>query len=238
MHFQHTPACLALPASSWFVGLDLGQMQDPTAVAVLERKARPPAPPVLNIQFLKRWELGTPYPQIIADVAALLNRTEHKNASARPLRGSALGLDATGVGRAIVDLFKAARPPCRLYPVTITAGNAATADSGEWHIPKKDLVAVVNAALQTKRLLWDPRLPYDAVLTKELRDFQTRITPAGNEQFGAWREGQHDDLLLAVAIATWLAERTGPEVTTRPFALGGMANVMPGALGGGSGFRF
>jgi hypothetical protein len=34
-----------------------------------------------------------------------------------------------------------------------------------------------------------------------------KITPATNEVFGAWREGQHDDLVLAVAIAVWQAER-------------------------------
>ena len=234
MHYQHPSA--GAPPSSWFVGLDLGQMQDPTAIAVLERKEQPPARPVLHIQFLKRWELGTPYTQIIADVVTLLNRTEHKNSAARPLRGCVLGLDATGVGRAIVDLFKAARPPCRLCPITITGGQQASHESGEWHVPKKDLVAVVNAALQTKRLLWDPRLPYDPVLTKELRDFQTRLTPAGHEQFGA-REGANDDLLLAVSIATWLAERIVPPSTSRPFAAGGMGSLGTVHHGGAGGFR-
>ena len=33
-----------------------------------------------------------------------------------------------------------------------------------------------------------------------------KVTPAANEVFGAWREGQHDDLVLAVAIAVWQAE--------------------------------
>lgn len=31
------------------------------------------------------------------------------------------------------------------------------------------------------------------------------MKPAANEMFGAWREGQHDDLVLAVAIAVWRA---------------------------------
>jgi hypothetical protein len=34
-----------------------------------------------------------------------------------------------------------------------------------------------------------------------------KITLAAHETFGAWREGQHDDLLLAAALAGWWAER-------------------------------
>jgi hypothetical protein len=33
-----------------------------------------------------------------------------------------------------------------------------------------------------------------------------KITPTANEAFGAWREGAHDDLVLAVAIAAWEGE--------------------------------
>jgi hypothetical protein len=32
---------------------------------------------------------------------------------------------------------------------------------------------------------------------------RVRTTPSGREQFGAWREGEHDDLVLAVAPASW-----------------------------------
>jgi hypothetical protein len=45
------------------------------------------------------------------------------------------------------------------------------------------------------------------VLVRELLNFQVKITPAANEAFGTWREGAHDDLVLAVAIAAWAAER-------------------------------
>jgi hypothetical protein len=42
---------------------------------------------------------------------------------------------------------------------------------------------------------------------RELTTFQVKITPATNEIFGTWREGPHDDLVLAVAIAVWQSER-------------------------------
>jgi hypothetical protein len=42
-----------------------------------------------------------------------------------------------------------------------------------------------------------------------LLTFQAKITVAANDVYGAWREGQHDDLVLGLALALWHAER-GP----------------------------
>ena len=39
--------------------------------------------------------------------------------------------------------------------------------------------------------------------------FQVKITAAANATFGAWREGSHDDLVLAVAMACWYGEHYG-----------------------------
>src|SRR5205085_2524303 len=64
---------------------------------------------------LQRWPLGTPYPQIVEDVRALLSRP--------PLAGCILGIDATGVGRAVADLFRRGRLNATLRPVVITGGH-------------------------------------------------------------------------------------------------------------------
>jgi hypothetical protein len=55
-------------------------------------------------------------------------------------------------------------------------------------------------------------------LVTELLNFRVQITPAANMIYGAWRAGQHDDLVLAVSLACWWAEGTelgdsGPETT-------------------------
>jgi hypothetical protein len=36
---------------------------------------------------------------------------------------------------------------------------------------------------------------------------QPKISDSGNEQFESWRERDHDDLVLAVALAVWAAEQ-------------------------------
>ena len=69
---------------------------------------------------------------------------------------------------------------------------------------------------------------------KELATFSARITAAGNQTFEAdWREGEHDDLVLAVAIACWIGANrfTGawevePNRSARTFT----AQVPPGVF--------
>jgi hypothetical protein len=43
-------------------------------------------------------------------------------------------------------------------------------------------------------------------LVRELEDYRVKITPAADETFNA-REGAHDDLSLALALAVWVGEQ-------------------------------
>jgi hypothetical protein len=43
-----------------------------------------------------------------------------------------------------------------------------------------------------------------------MTDMRMRISPKGNEQFGAWRDGEHDDLVLGVSLACWAVRKTYP----------------------------
>jgi hypothetical protein len=94
-----------------------------------------------------------------------------------------------------------------VVPVTITGGQAITVTpDGSYHVPKKELVTCLQVVLQARRLQIARRLPETATLVRELQSFQVRITAAAHETFGIWREGQHDDLVLATALAAWLGE--------------------------------
>jgi hypothetical protein len=190
----------------YFIGLDLGQASDYTALAVLERsvvaldQACPPEP-AYSLRHLKRFALGTPYTAIVPSVARL--------AASPSLEGRCtLVVDQTGVGRPVVDMLRDAPVPARIVPVTITGGNAVTVtEDGSHHVPKKELVTRLQLLLQSRRLKVPRTLREVDILVKELKDFQVRITAAAHETFGTWREGQHDDLVLAVALSGWFAER-------------------------------
>jgi hypothetical protein len=41
---------------------------------------------------------------------------------------------------------------------------------------------------------------------KELQGLRVKVNSAGRESFSAWRDGEHDDLVLAVALAGWRAQ--------------------------------
>lgn len=202
----------------FLVGLDLGQASDPTALAVLKRSLAVDERGLplrdhrgellyrLSCVHLERYVLGTPYPAIVAAVASLMARAPLSQV--RPY----LAIDATGVGRAVVDLFLNEPMPARLVPVTITAGDTVRRDRwnrsaaiGYW-VPKTELVSAVQAGLQSSRLKIVPRLPLADTLRKELADFRVTVTKSAHESFNA-REGAHDDLVLSVAMAAWLAGR-------------------------------
>lgn len=184
--------------SSYHVGLDLGQAADYTAIAVVEW-----TPDALKVRHLQRFALGTVYPAIVDEVAGLVHRLPH---------WPDLAVDTTGVGRPVVDLLTARG--LRLYAVTITGGDTATHDGMNWRIPKRDLVGAVAVALQTKRLKIAAGLPDAAILTRELLNFKVTINPkTAHDSYSSWRESDHDDLVLAVALAVWSAERFGGRVT-------------------------
>jgi hypothetical protein len=202
----------------YFVGLDLGQTQDYTAVAVLERPyVHPVDPPERRrpcyaLRHLRRFPLGTPYPTVVAEIVTLLR--------SRVLMGAGLVVDQTGVGRPVVDMLADKlrnQVTCRLLPVTITSGHAVTTgDPSSLHVPKKELISTLQVLLQTRRLHVARALTDTPVLVRELETYRVKITAARNEVFEAWREGQHDDLVLAVALAAWAGEKSLPPLNRSP----------------------
>ena len=70
-------------------------------------------------------------------------------------------------------------------------------------MPKRDLVGVVQVLLQSERLKIARSLPEAQALTQELLSFEAKVTTAANDVYGTWRERQHDDLVLGLALALW-----------------------------------
>jgi len=86
---------------------------------------------------------------------------------------------------------------------SITCGSK----EGDHTVPKIDLVGAIQSTLQSRRLKFADDLPLVPILEKELEAFRTKVTSDRNETFGAWRESDHDDLVLALALAVWFGER-------------------------------
>lgn len=195
---------------TFLVGVDLGQASDWTAIATLQREARPTGRKMDNGEMwddhyslvgLQRPALRTPYPEIVGAVGKV---TAHPKLVEG---GSQLIVDATGVGRPVVDMMRvSALEP---VPVTITGGAQVTQTEGFWHVPKRVLVSTMAIVLQTGRLHIRKALPLGATLQREMLAFKVKVnTRTGNDSYEAWRDGEHDDLVLAVALALWWGERS------------------------------
>jgi hypothetical protein len=74
--------------------------------------------------------------------------------------------------------------------------------------------------IQTRRIRIAETLPEATTLVKVLENFRAKIAPnATSDLLADWREAPHDDLVLAVAVAAWYAERFGHESVTRCYPI-------------------
>src|SRR5712692_802310 len=179
----------------FYIGRDLGQRCDYTAVAVVERDPGPrqfgwPQTPRVtryNLRHLERMKLGTPYPEVVSWVRDLVQSPEMSGICV-------LAVDATGVGAPVVDMLRAARLGCKLSAVTITGGDRETEENSMWRVPKRDLVIGLQVALDDGSLRIAERLAEAAILVKELMNMRVKISVGGHDSYGAgggWREGSH-----------------------------------------------
>ena len=207
------PHVLARP----WVAVDLGQAADYTAILVGQtyttsertyqrHKCEPNEEMVLErvIQSFRivgahRPSLGTSYPIIGAQIRAILD----------DMPDADLIVDATGVGRGVIDILRG----LGLHPVAITiTGGAEINKVSRWDIrvPKAELVSSLIAASQQGRLRIAPALPLRDVLTQEIAAFSPRHTATGLMAYEG-KDGAHDDLVLAVAMGIFHQDQPRPK---------------------------
>ncbi|MGH8061943.1 MAG: hypothetical protein ACREO7_08000 [Pseudoxanthomonas sp.] len=213
------------------VGVDLGQSKDPTSLAVVER-VRQVVPDYLvdelqlsqagrarliemrrelpkadfNLRLLEQAPLGEAYPAQAARIKRIVARPQIAEHDPR------IFMDFTGVGRPMYDIMRQERVP-RLVPVTITFQGSGTNEAGGRTVAKLDLISRLQALMHNGQLHMPDTLPLAKTFRRELIDFRVSYTAVGNATFGA-REGAHDDLVLAVALAVY--GLTLPEVWIGP----------------------
>jgi hypothetical protein len=200
----------ARPRDDWILGLDVGQSIDPSAVCVLNHQIVPGEwiPDHRNkiakqakterffVRHLERLPLGMSYPAQIQHVANLMGR--------EPLSfGATFALDYTGCGRPVADQF--ARAGLRPQKILITGGNEVTRHNGDtFHVPKSYLVSGLESRMHSGELRIADALTESPALKEELRDFGRKVSESGRVTYNA-RAGAHDDLILAMCIAIFIA---------------------------------
>jgi len=183
-----------------YVGVDIGQSQDPTAIVV--------ADPVIRdnkihyiIRFLRRLPLGISYPSIIEELMRIYQNIPE------PDKGynlhKQLWMDATGVGKPVVDLIRNNAPSIKLHEVFITGGeakNKINSWSSVIKLPKAYLVSRLQVML-SYGLIHLPKTDEALALQEELMNYSIKVNDNANFEFGAFKVGTHDDLVTALGLA-------------------------------------
>ncbi len=203
------------------VSADIGQQRDHTGIAVLvEHEIRGDWDPAwytwewhkqTTVQHVERMPLMVSYPEIVARIKEVADWV--REWGTRPTDGvwshcglsklSAVVVDATGSGMPVVDLLRQEQLNTVLAPVMITSGDVAHREGDLWRVPKRDVVTNLQIILAQKRLKFSGKIAQASLLTQEMQNMRVKNSAHGNEKFGCWREGEHDDLVLAVGLGSW-----------------------------------
>jgi hypothetical protein len=129
-------------------------------------------------------------------------------ANSAELRGRcSVVVDATGLGGPVVDMLRGAGLGCEVAAVTITGGEKESQSGWQWNVPKQDLIAGVQVLLERGELRIAEGLRETGALVQELVDVRMSARGAGRVRLGADGYGEHDDLVIALALACWRGKR-------------------------------
>ena len=199
----------------YFFSVDLGTMNDYTAISLLERiprkkpdtglpdrqnKPSPEYTAIYVMRHMERFQLGLDYPTIV-------NKIKNMMSHERLVRQTALIVDATGAGLPIRQMMQQAG----LSPIgiTITAGAVVTSGKeGGYNVPKAELVSALNLVFQSRRIKIPTALSMKAEFMKELERFKVTMSNTGANTYEAAVASVHDDLVLSTAMGVWYAEKT------------------------------
>ena len=180
------------------IALDPAQLRDWSAIAVVDMHMVSEKRQFNYDLVAMNRRQGLPYDQIVEWTSGVLKRPEF-------MRGQPpeFVLDATGVGVAVNDMFRAKR--IRTRAVTITSGNALNRQEATIHLGKARLIGTFLSAFDAGKVHVNPNMPIWPALEQEMLSFRAEMSEQGHAKFEA-PPGEHDDMLFALALAVWYGE--------------------------------
>jgi hypothetical protein len=106
----------------------------------------------------------------------------------------------------VVDSLSRAGLPCEIVSVTITAGQKETRTGSNYSVPKQNLIAGLQLALEHDELRIARDLREAGPLIREMLSVRVQ-SGFSKVRIGADGYGEHDDLVIALALACWRARR-------------------------------
>lgn len=194
----------------YVIGVSIGERSDRSAVSVVRRRDDES----VECVHLQVWQPGTPFYSMANDVVDIVKAILRLGPGklVRTGRGTIVVpsdptravLDITAVGSAVGSIFVGELEKVGVWaaPFIITAGVTAGAQARVERVPKRELVSVMRMLLEKQSFVYATQLNHAATLATELLYFRT-TNSSGREEETDWRSRQHDDLVLATALACW-----------------------------------
>ena len=191
-----------------YVGVDLGQARDPSAIAILEysESLSPVRDPVkfnypiirqLALRQVERLPLGLEFSAVASRVGQIARYLANLSPAHMRSPSVTIVVDATGVGRPVVEMIR--KEPlsyAQVIPVMITGGSSSHQSKGFWYVPKTELMMRLATMIDHREF----------VIAGNLRNKDAWIA----EMLSVKREtlsGNPDDMIFATALACWRARR-------------------------------
>jgi hypothetical protein len=220
------------------VGVSLGHRHEHTGISVVERAYVPTGEYFNATSYDERgWErLNTRERLALEYRVRYLERqpSRYKRVASRvsELVGKIgedfiLVVDVTATGRPVYALIyaeliralKDSRIDFQHCPITVTgiAGGVSKSPDSGWLVPRRDLISTTQILFDEEQL----KIAEGLQLAGTLRDELLAFKPKANrpDDLEGWREGKDDDLVLAVAISLWAAERFMRKEDSKPVDL-------------------
>ncbi len=197
----------------YFVGVDLGSVTDFTVIALVEREEKivPASVEKRDMEHIETRYLlrhlerikDLPYPDIVGRIREMFSDPDLKY-------NGVLLVDITGLGMPVFQMMlKGGLSPTG---ITITGGETVSKSSGAYNVPKSHLISSMMVLLQSGRFKYSPDLKLGEVFEKEMQAFQLKTNlKTGTTQYEG--ENEHDDIVIAVCLATWYASQTDPHMS-------------------------
>lgn len=156
--------------------------------------------PKMIVRWINRKQCS--YPQLIEETKTRLSDPAIANNVIHLV-------DATGVGVPTIDFMReSGLDPLGIW---ITGGRQAGSNATGLTVPKVELINALQLALDANMIEFAQGLNPEIVkqLIHEFGTFkEKKTTKTGAKTYEAWRESDHDDLILALAIAVWWILKT------------------------------
>lgn len=194
----------------YFLGIDLAQAQDFTAIVALLDEQLPIMQDglatlgarSLTICYADRFK-GVSYPSICSHLATLMVAT--------PFSGRCkLTIDGSGLGRPVSDILTEQNVPHEA--ITMTAGQNWSRKGRYVSVGKTRLVEGLSVLFASGELTFATGLPLRGEIESDLSSFVLTETAAGNQIITQSRQsGSHGDLAIALACAAFSATALKPQ---------------------------